>query len=63
MWKTTLDNRSDAAKLHVLTLCTGEGARYWTIRKNAVVTKSGTHIFVFVILISISFWNVLHRNH
>jgi len=33
MWKTTGNDRSHAAKLRVLTLCTGEGARFGILQK------------------------------
>jgi len=33
MWKTAGNDRSRAAKLRVLTLCTGEGARFPVLQK------------------------------
>jgi hypothetical protein len=44
MWKTAGNDRSHAAKLRVLTLCTGEGARFGVLQKIAL-TKISTAFF------------------
>jgi hypothetical protein len=57
MWKTTMNDCSDAAKLHVLTLCTGEGACIHLSQKKSSVTKIVTQVWLSIF----SCRNVLHR--
>jgi len=57
MWKTTGNDRSHAAKLRVLALCTGEGARFRVLEKIALTKISTTVFWRF----KFSFCNVLHR--
>jgi len=57
MWKTTMNDCSDAVKLRVLTLCTGEGAGFHASQKNSSMTKIAMQISD-----QIFFCNVLHRN-
>jgi len=57
MWKTAGNDRGHAAKLRVLTLCTGEGARFRILKKIAL-TKISTAVFW---RLKFSFCNVLHR--
>jgi hypothetical protein len=46
MWKTARNDSSDAAKLYVLTLCTGEGARFRALPKKMIMTKFATLEFL-----------------